>query len=175
VQSGGGTARDREILERAVDSAMLFQKGEVFFKKGDYAQAEFHVRQAVDADPDQPEYRALLAWVQAHRLGPPPAGSSDHYRKQIQLLDDLIAKEPEYERALFYRGTLLMRSGKTDAAIADFRALMRLNPRNIDAAREVRLYEQRRRDNAGEGLLGRLLEQHSPTPADGASREPGPH
>jgi curved DNA-binding protein CbpA len=157
VRSGGGTTRDREILERAVDSAMLFQKGEIYFKKGDYAQAEMHVRQAVEADPEQPEYTALLAWIQAHRLEATPAHRHD-YSRQIHMLDEVIEKDPEYERARFYRGTLLKRSGKLDAAHADFRAVVKLNPRNIDAAREVRLFQMRKRD-APDGLLGRLFKK----------------
>lgn len=167
VQQGGGTARDREIVERAVDSALLFQKGEVLFKKGSYHQAEDLVRQAAEADPDQPEYRALLAWIQAHRLGPPEAladgETTQRYDRQIEILDEVLEKEPEYERARFYRGTLLKRSGHVEQAYKDFRMVMQLNPRNIDAAREVRLYKMRQKQGGSgqknSGILGRFFKK----------------
>jgi curved DNA-binding protein CbpA len=159
VKSGGGTARDREIVERVVDSALLFQKGEVLFRKGSYRQAESLVKQAVDADPDQPEYRALFAWIQAHRLGSPPDAESDRkhfYRDQIKMLDVVIKQEPEYERALFYRGQLLKRSGYEEQAMKDFKKVVELNPRNIDAAREVRLSSMRSKKEQ-KGIFGRLF------------------
>jgi tetratricopeptide (TPR) repeat protein len=59
-------------------------------------------------------------------------------------------KEPEYERALFYRGVLLKKAGRPDRAIRDFRLSAELNPKNLDAVREVRLFEMRRRTGSGE-------------------------
>ncbi|MEM6789510.1 MAG: DnaJ domain-containing protein [Myxococcota bacterium] len=166
VKQGGGTARDREIVERAVDSALLFQKGEVLFKKGAYPQAEELVQQAADADPDQPEYQTLLAWIQAYRSGPPEklreGQTTDRYDRQIEILDEVLEREPEYERARFYRGTLLKRAGHVEQAYKDFRMVMQLNPRNIDAAREVRLHKMRKKQNessSGGGLLGRFFKK----------------
>ena len=78
VKHGGGTSRDRELIERAMDAGLVFQKGEVMFKKGEYAQAEALVHQAMQADPENLEYRAMLAWIQAHVVGAPP---DDHSRK----------------------------------------------------------------------------------------------
>ncbi len=160
VQSGGGTARDQELVARVVDSAFLFQKGEILYKKGQTAEAENLVRQANEADPEQPEYRALLAWIQAERLGvPDPAAgelASTHYREQIAMLNEVLTKEPKFERALFYRAQLLKRSGELQLAMADFRKVAQINPRNIDAAREVRLFD-RRKQRESKGLLGRLF------------------
>jgi len=58
-------------------------------------------------------------------------------------------REPQYERALFYRGMLLKRSGRSDRAIRDFKLAAELNPKNIDAVREVRLYAMRHRGKTG--------------------------
>lgn len=148
VKSGGGTAQDRDLVARAVDSALLFQKAEVHFKRGQLREAEVLLREASEADPSQPEYRTLLAWVQAQRLGPPagdtPVDKLAHYATQLAVFDDVLEKEPRYERALFYRAELLKRSDHLQRAIADYKAALKINPRNIDAAREVRLYEMRR-------------------------------
>ena len=47
-------------------------------------------------------------------------------------------------RAACYRGVLLKRSGRLERAIRDFRLAAQVNPKNIDAVREVRLYEMRK-------------------------------
>jgi DnaJ-domain-containing protein 1 len=160
---GGGTARDREIVERVVDAGLLFQKGEIMLKKGDYMQAEHLVQQAATADPDQPEYQALLAWIQAHRLGAPADDKrSGHYRAQIAMLNKVIERDNDYAQAIYYRGELYKRQGDTDAAIKDFRKVMSLDPKNIDAQREVRVHDMRKRKQKGgddAGLFGRFFKK----------------
>src|SRR5262249_46587179 len=97
------------------------------------------------ADPDQPEYLTLLVWVQAQRKGDPPEGAAAGYFEElIRTLDRILAREPRYERALFYRGMLLKRSGRPEFAIKDFRLAAEINPKNLDAQREVRVYEMRK-------------------------------
>jgi len=73
---------------------------------------------------------------------------ADDRRNLIVLrgsLDAVLLKEPRFERALFYRGSLLKRCGRYDRAIRDFRLAAEINPKNIDAVREVRLYDMRKR------------------------------
>lgn len=168
LKSGGGSHAEREQLEKAVDSVMLFEKASVLVKRGSLAQAEVLLQRCVEADPQQPEYRAVYAWVQAMRLGDPPAlapgQTVDIYRSQIQELDAALAESPDFEKALFYRAELLKRSGLIDKAIRDYKRVVALNPRNIDAAREVRIYEMRnpkpsQPQQAGSGLFGKLFKK----------------
>lgn len=138
---------DPAKVARAVDAALEFQKAEALLKSNDLIGAELLARKAFEADPEQPDHIALLTWIQAQRRAPPPSlrdgAVSTHYDDLIKILDVVLAKEPRFERALFYRGTLLKRSGRVERALADFRLVAELNPRNIDAAREVRLHEMR--------------------------------
>ena len=148
-KQGGGSPEDAEKVARVVDAALEFQKAEILLKKNDLATAEQLAARAVQADPEQPEYLALLVWVQAQRRGDPPGlkegMTSSHFDDLIKLLDSVLQKEPKFERALYYRGVLLKRSGKLDKAIRDFRQAAELNPKNLDAVREVRLFEMRKR------------------------------
>jgi curved DNA-binding protein CbpA len=138
---------DPARVARAVDAALELQKAEALLKSNDLAGAEAFARKAFEADPEQPDHIALLVWIQAQRRATPPplreGAVSTHYDDLIKILDVVLAKEPRYERALFYRGTLLKRSGRLERALADFRLVAEINPRNIDAAREVRLHEMR--------------------------------
>lgn len=162
-----GTAEEEKVV-RAVNAALEFQKAEALLRKNDLDGAERHVRLAADADPGQPEYTTLLAWVTALKRGEPKdfnaAGHSQHYDDLIGMLDEVLRGDPRYERALFYRGTLLKRVGREDKAIRDFRLAAELNPKNIDAAREVRLWEKRKRDrgekdDGGQGLFGKWFKR----------------
>jgi curved DNA-binding protein CbpA len=174
AKSGGSAALsdEQEKVARVVDAAMEFQKAEILLKKNDLAGAEQLVSRAVQSDPDQPEYLALLVWVRAMRRGDPPelreGQTSTHFDDLIKILDGILAKEAEFERALYYRGVLLKRSGRIERAIRDFRLAAEKNPKNLDAVREVRLYEMRKRGGAppakgGEqqegGLLGKLFKR----------------
>ncbi len=141
---------EEEQVVRAVNAALEFQKAEALLKKNDLPGAERHVRLAADADPGQPEYTTLLVWITALRRGEPkdlaPGATTTHYDDLITMLDEVLRGDPRYERALFYRGMLLKRSGHGDRALRDFRLAAELNPRNLDAQREVRLHEMRTRD-----------------------------
>ena len=113
---------------------------------------------AVAVDPEQPEYLTLLVWIRAQRRGDPQGvregTTSTHFDDLIKTLDDVVQKEPRFERALYYRGVLLKRAGRVDKAIRDFRMAAQLNPKNLDAIREVRLYEMRKRGGPGKGGPG---------------------
>src|SRR5262249_43808564 len=125
LHDGGAADADQEKVARAVDAALDFQKAEIMLKKHDLNGAETLPGRAAAADPDPPEYIALLVWIQAMRRGDLPVlaegARTTHYDDLIKTLDALLSKEPRYERALFYRGMLLKRSGYPDKAIRDFR------------------------------------------------------
>ena len=149
IKQGGGSPEDQAQVARVVDAALEFQKAEILLKKNDMAGAEQLAARAVSADPDEPEYLTLLVWIRAMRRGDPPelreGQTSTHYDDLIHALDGVLTKEKEYERALYYRGVLLKRSGRGDKALRDFRLAAQLNPKNLDAVREVRLFEMRKR------------------------------
>ncbi|MBK9259252.1 MAG: DnaJ domain-containing protein [Polyangiaceae bacterium] len=161
-------AEEQAAVSRAVNAAFEAQKAEVYLKKNELTTAEAHALLAVKADPDQPAYAALLVWIQA-QMRPVPTleeGKPSHvYDDLITSLDQILKKEPDFERALYYRGILLQRSGQADRAFKDFSRALELNPRNIEAAREVRLYNLRHKTedntqaNRGGGLLGKLFKR----------------
>jgi tetratricopeptide (TPR) repeat protein len=164
---------EEEKVARVVDAVLEIQKAEILLKKRDLAGAEALARRAVEADPEQPEYLTLLVWIQAQRRGEPPpipeGATITHYDDLIEMLDAVIEEEPRYERALFYRGVLLKRSGRVDQALRDFRLVAEINPRNLDAVREVRLSEMRKRGapqepppapgGGGGGLFGKIFKR----------------
>ena len=120
-------------------AAFEFQKAELFLKKRDLVLADEHCRRAHEADPANADYVALLTWIEVEREG----ASTDNLPKHMDALDRALKMNERCERAYFYRGMLYKRLNKPEKAFADFQAAAAINPKNIDAAREVYLFRKR--------------------------------
>jgi curved DNA-binding protein CbpA len=146
-----GSAKERRQMANATEASELAERAEVLIRRRQFDVACLMLQRAIELDSEPTLYRVLLAWSQAEAVGAPlpdAGATSSRYRVQLAALDRAIAQDPQFERARYYRGMLLKRSGYLEDAVQDFRAAARLNPRNIGAAREVRLFEMRRRRSA---------------------------
>jgi tetratricopeptide (TPR) repeat protein len=141
LKDGGATPDDQAQIALVIDAATNFQKAEICLRRSDLVQAEALVRKAHEGDPKQPEYMALLAWLESMK---PENQAPEATLACIEKLDEAIVMNERCERAYFYRGMLNKRVQNVTAAVRDFRRASELNPRNIDAVREVRLFEMRK-------------------------------
>jgi tetratricopeptide (TPR) repeat protein len=172
MTEGGATPEAQDKIAAVVGAATEFQKAEICLRRNDYAQAEALVKKAYTADP-QPEYLAMIAWIEALK---PEHQSAAATQIAITKLDQAIRQNEKLERAYFWRGMLHKRLNNMNYAVRDFRKAAELNPRNIDAMREVRLFEMRKGnasipprpgssppkkgdDPKGGGLLGKLFKK----------------
>jgi curved DNA-binding protein CbpA len=138
MKGGGGTPEEANKIQQILDAASDFQRAEILWKKND-PTAEKYVTRAYQADPEQADYIALYAIVQlSKRQTDAPVDDL------VKLCDRAIENHERCERAYFCRAMLKKRIGKIESAMSDFRAAYEINPKNLDAAREVRLYEMRR-------------------------------
>lgn len=115
-----------------------FQKGEACLRTRDWSRARGFLESAVRADP-RAEHQAALAFaclVDPHR--------KDRERAR-QLLEE-ATKDPTCDRALYVAGILARDEGDAGTAERYFRAAVKVNGRNVDAVRELRLLESRRAD-----------------------------
>lgn len=140
LDDGGATPDDQAKIQSIIEAATAFQKAEVFLKRNDTAQAYEHALLARRLDPDQSDYQAMLAWLEAQR---PDCSAKDKTLEKIAVLDRCVQKSPNSERAVFWRGLLYKRIDDGANAVRDFRRAAELNPRNLDAVREVRVHEMR--------------------------------
>ncbi len=145
MKEGGASSEEQEAVQQVLRAAMNFQKAEVLLKKHDMAGAEKHAKLAYEQDPEQVDYAATYAWLQARK----PGVEAADMKPFIVLLDQAIGKEPDNVRARRYRAELLKRAGETRKALADFKWLVERNPHDVDAQREIRLWEMRRRSDQG--------------------------
>ena len=151
------------ILGAATD----FQKAEICLKRNDLKQAEEFCRKAIAVEPKQADYISMLAWLDSLK---PQRQTPAAMQEQVAELTRAIGVSQACERAFFYRAMLLKRLGQEPAAMKDFKRAMELNPRNVDATRELRLYNMRGGDKAkpasgaakkeeGGGIFGRLFKK----------------
>jgi DnaJ-domain-containing protein 1 len=140
LADGSGSPEMQETVARVIEAATNFQKAEVCFRRNDLVQAEAFCRKALEADATQPDYGAMLAWLTALK---PENQSIEKTRACIHTLERCISMSDKCEKAYYWRAMLYKRIGRPDAAFRDFKRVVELNPRNIDAAREVRLYRMR--------------------------------
>jgi hypothetical protein len=166
----GGRASSASSVDSAVASSLTaaaaFQKAEFFLARGDVGEAERLARQALDLDGRAPEIQALVAWIDGSKAGVPNRIIED----AVVRLSRALEASDSMEKAFVWRGTLLKKLGRNGEAVSDFKRAVDFNPHNIDAAREVRLFNMRQgkddptaggvpSSSASTNLLRRLLKK----------------
>lgn len=148
---------EQREVERILQAAAVFQKAEIMVRKRDMKKAEQLALKASEADPNQPEYQALYAWIRTKR-----ADCSEADLKQLVVqLKGAALRQKENVRIRYYLGTALKRAGDKEAALREFRFVAAHDPSNLDAVREIRLHSMRSPDERASsgGFLGRLFKR----------------
>jgi len=144
VKDGGGTPAAQRKLEQTIEGTVEFQKADVL-RKSDAGLAEQHARRAIELDADQSDYYALLAWILFERH----PGDGAPLDEMLMLVDKAIAMYDKHPRAHYYRGAVLRRIGREDDAVRAFQRAVEVNPKHVDAQREVRLADMRAKKGGG--------------------------
>lgn len=140
LKDGGATPDDQAKIQAVLEAATEFQKAEFMLKRNDVAQAYDHASKARALDPEQHDYLAMCTWIEAQR---PEWIGREKTLEKIAVLDRCIKANPASAKIYFWRAMLYKRIEEAKKAVADFRKVSDLDPRNLDAVREVRLYNMR--------------------------------
>ena len=143
-REGGGSAEDQEEVQRVIRAATAFQKAEVLMKRNNQLAALEEARKALELDPSQADYIALMAWLESNQ----PNANLEEILARIEKAQRM---EPNNTRIRWYRGSTLKRLGKNGKAVSDFRFIVENDPRHVDAQREIRLYEMRKAEQRRTG------------------------
>jgi tetratricopeptide (TPR) repeat protein len=160
LKDGGATPDDQAKIQAIVEAATEFQKAEFLLKRNPSDPKAYEIITRCVSLDDQPDYLATLAWLEAQR---PEAQEREKLLEKIAILDQCIDRSPRCERAFFYRGMLYKRAEEPARALEDFKRAAALNPRNLDAMREVRIYNMRQAASAAAANTGRASK---PPPSD---------
>jgi curved DNA-binding protein CbpA len=138
-------ARPRAEVLRDIEQALT---------KRDFYLAESTAQKLASADADDAEAQAYVAWAST-QAGEAP---EETLRAAVLLLDRAVNRDCDCEVALFYRGLLHKRLGGSAQAFRDFVRVSQINPKHVDAQREIRIFEMRaRKGGSGEHLLSSTI------------------
>jgi HD-GYP domain-containing protein (c-di-GMP phosphodiesterase class II) len=125
--------------ERALQAMTDFRLADTALQRNDVASAERLAKKAVEGDPENAEYRALVSWLTAL------SGKKEAVKEAIAGLHEILKDDALCERALLYRGKLLKRESRNSEALRDFMTVLDVNPKNSEAASEVRLLRMKKK------------------------------
>jgi tetratricopeptide (TPR) repeat protein len=119
-----------------------FEAAREHVQRQQFEAAEKLARRAKETDPGNAEYLALHAWLRA-QLG--ELRNPEQSSQIVAALDRAVLKERESVSIRYYRGQVLNRLGREEEAVRDFEFVLRHEPGHVDAARELRLHDMRKR------------------------------
>lgn len=140
LDRGQSDKDERAKVQQVIEATIEFQKAEVYLRRRDLDKALKSAERACEGDPEQAHHVALYAWILAQQ---PEAQQSKSFERSLTMLDDAVKLNERCEQAFLYRAMLNRQLGKDQLALRDFRTVIEINPRNIEATREVRLASMR--------------------------------
>jgi len=159
VREGGGTPAAERMMQQILDSAIAYERVQVFARKRQFDEALELIQMILSVTKDEPDYLAMYAYILMNKFpaNDAPAG------KIMEALDRALELHPEHERAHECKAKMLQRLGKPAEALKHFRRVAAINPNNVEANREVRIATMREGQDKGSakttaaGFIGRLL------------------
>lgn len=139
VQEGGGTPEAERQLNAIITAAMAVQRVEVLVRRREWLEALQTLNEALELNPEDSDAHAMLGWVLFQRN---PGGDAPFDRIHAAL-DRALGLNPRNAKAHHHKAMVLKRQGREQEALAHFRKCAEIDPKNIDAAREVRLANMR--------------------------------
>jgi hypothetical protein len=134
--SAPGASDEQARHERALAASAAFRKAEALLAHGHLARAEVEARLALENEPGQAEYVALCAWIDVLKPGADVSHISLELKRALRLAENNV-------KVHWYRGLVLQHLGRHEYALREFRNVLELDPRHLDAARQIRVYEMR--------------------------------
>ncbi|MBN2714459.1 MAG: DnaJ domain-containing protein [Deltaproteobacteria bacterium] len=143
---------DRQV-RTVIEADRMYQKAQVLMRLNKNAEALELIEQACRNCPEEGEYLATRAYLKM-TIGDKVTG------EMLSIFRSAIERNPKSERCHYYYALALKKDDRINEARQQFKKVVEMNPRNIDAAREIRLMEMRARNtgkNKKPGFFGKLL------------------
>jgi tetratricopeptide (TPR) repeat protein len=161
-----GSARSGESLRPkgpAVSPAAehALSQAEMHLVLGNLGQAIACAREALSKAPGLPEAQALLGYVRV--LGP-DAEAKQNLLESLRLVNAALRTKDECRKGYYYRAQIRMRLDDHAGAIEDLRLAVARDPQDIEAQRELAIYELKVRDGSIR------LDTHSTAPDSKSNR-----
>jgi tetratricopeptide (TPR) repeat protein len=139
VREGGGTPATDKLMQTILDTAMEYERVLVMARRRDYDTALELMIRILQIQRDDPEYNAMYAWLLMQKF----PGQEAPLQKMLDAVDKALSAHDRHERANLLKAQILRRMGRQDDALEYFQKVAEINPRNVDAMREVRVATMR--------------------------------
>jgi curved DNA-binding protein CbpA len=171
VREGGGTPATDRLMQAILDTAMEYERVLVMARKHEYDAAIELMKRILGVVKDDAEYQAMYASLLMQKF---PGQSHDApLQKMLDAVDKALSLHDRHEKANMLKGQILRRMGKQAESLEFFRKAAEINPRNIEAMREVRVATMRtdsmapkgkakgkgKKGEESGGLLGKLFKK----------------
>ncbi len=123
------------------DPRVHFKRGEVFLTGGDLARAAEAFAAAAKLAPEEPLYRAYLAWT---KFWNPDESRDTAAAAAMKEFTDLVKTRPAFARGYYFMGQIYKYQKELPKAEKAFRLALEKDPKLLDAEREVRLIQMRK-------------------------------
>jgi len=132
-------AEAEERAGRVLRAEDTFRHGEMALRRSQFEQARVLFMEAVELNPDEAEYHALLAWAIWLAAPEKTLVAIDVQKRLAQSL----ALSPQCVQAHFYGGQVAKQSGQMQAAVDAFRKVIEMEPGHTEANLELRVLRGR--------------------------------
>lgn len=139
VREGGGTPATDRLMQAILDTAMEYERVLVLSRRHEYDEAIEVLRKIIARVKDEPDYHAMYAWLLMQKF----PNQEAPLQKMLESVNRALELHERHERANMLKGQILRRMGRHDEALKYFRVVADINPRNIEAVREVRVATMR--------------------------------
>jgi CheY-like chemotaxis protein/tetratricopeptide (TPR) repeat protein len=129
------------------------ESGKVFLEMEEWDNAEKALQEAVNADPNNGDYLASLAW--AIYRNPKYADSQAMLNKAKQMLNKSITME-RTAQAFAYKGWMLLEAGQESMAEAEFNKALKQDARHAMARKGLRTLQEQQ-EQQKKGLFKRMF------------------
>ncbi len=116
----------------------------------DFERIVLLCQEMIDANGEDAEALAIQAWASI-RGG--EDATEEVLRATLARIDKAVNLDRTNDQAIYHRGLIHKRLGNNQSAIRDFARTVQLNPKHVDAEREVRIYAMRAKKGSGEHKL----------------------
>jgi tetratricopeptide (TPR) repeat protein len=126
-----------------LDAEHALSQAEMHLVLGDHDPASAFARRALAIEPGMPDARVLLAYLDALASGP---GQEQKLRDSLSLIDGALREKATCRRGHYYRAEVRKRLEDHEGAIQDLREAVLEDANDVEALRELRVYEQQWKD-----------------------------
>lgn len=137
IAGGGGTPAAQKQVQAVLETVQDTHRAELMVKRKDWVEAEKILRRVVAVNPDDIAANLLLAQCLL-QIAP-----QQHFKDIVVMLRRVIDTTENNDRAHYLMG-MALKTNNDKRAFGLFKMALEMNPGNVEALREVRLFEMRK-------------------------------